>query len=45
MSEYCKYCDSLTNATVKVHNEKGVLVWVGCINCYQEKIKKDAGAK
>ena len=36
MSErgYCKWCDTLTNAIIKVF-ENGVMIWTGCINCYE----------
>ena len=32
MTEYCKYCGTLTNSAVKVY-DKGRLVWVGCLDC------------
>ena len=38
MSEkgYCKWCDTQTNAIVKLQDE-GRLVWVGCPDCYAKK--------
>jgi len=46
MSEksYCNWCDSQTGSIVKEYKH-GVLIWVGCIDCFTAKTemkKKDA---
>ena len=32
MSDYCKWCDTLTNSIVKVY-DSGKLIWIGCLDC------------
>ena len=38
MSGYCHWCDKLSNSIIKKY-DKGMLVWVGCISCYDIKTK------
>jgi len=38
MTEYCKWCDTLTGDIVKEYKD-GRLIWVGCRACYEIKTK------
>ena len=46
MSErgYCNWCDTLTNSIIKVYKD-GVLIWVGCSKCYEEKKESEDAKK
>lgn len=37
MSNYCKYCDTLTNDFLKLYNEKHRLIWAGCFSCFEKQ--------
>jgi len=36
MTGYCKWCDTLTNNIVKLHDH-GKVIWSGCLDCYTKK--------
>jgi len=40
MTGYCKWGDTLTNSIVKQY-EDGILLWVGCPDCFVEKKKSE----
>jgi len=45
MSYLCHYCDSLVSDIVTDKNEQGVIIWVGCRECYLKRCAKRATVK
>jgi len=39
MTYYCKYCDRLVTDLEIAKNHQGVIVWIGCKDCYQKKLE------
>ena len=45
MSYYCKYCDRLVPKLEMDKNEQGEIIWIGCEDCYQRRLKNNATIK